>query len=467
MATLLIKNCNALLPNGITKCDILCVDGSIKDIAITSLSLPDSKTRTDNIINADGNLVMPGAIDCHVHVREPGQEHKETWQTASMAAAHGGVTSIFDMPNNKVPITTLDLLKEKLSIAKSNSIVNYAAYLGLSNSHISEIEKANAAYAVANNGFCGFKLYMAKTTGELNVLKENDQDLLLSKTAKTGKITVVHAEDQELNDKAYDKFNRNINKNKVERRKDYSHDYSHSESRPRESEISAVNRALRLSKKHNNKIHFAHLSTKESIDFVSRAKTENTDCSCEATLLHITLDSNAEKRLKSRVKINPPLRSRADREYIIGSLANGKIDFVATDHAPHTIEEKEKDVMDAPSGVPTLDHYFPVLLDLMNKNLFSLDNLWKLTSHNPAKRFNVMNKARLANGYDADIVILDTKKIHKASDDDVFTKCGWTPFNGMKFKGSVKATIVNGCVAYNNEAPNKKCAGKAVEFGKA
>ncbi len=418
--TLLIRGGEVFLGN-LQKKNILIDNGKIVDLV-------DDEPQTDDVIDADGLIILPGAIDAHVHFREPGNTAKEDFLTGSQAAAAGGVTTVLDMPNNNPPITTIKALEEKRKLA-AKSVVNFGLFMGATEDNADEIKEAK--------NIPGVKIYMGSSTGNLLVT----DDEALKRIFSTGKLCVVHAEDEDLmkeNMKVHTK----------------NHVSSHGKIRNRESAQKALLRAIELSG--SAKIHIAHISTKEELDAIRRAKQVNVAISCEVTPHHLFLSEKDTEQLLNYGKMNPPLRSAEDVSLLWEGLRDGTIDIVATDHAPHLREEKDKDYSDAPSGIPGVDTMLPLLLDSVQQGRISLERVVEVTSSAPARIFG-LKKGKIEKGYDADLVLVDMNKEQIVRPR---SKCGWSAFEGQTLKGWPQITLVNGQVVFDDgetgETPAKE-----------
>ncbi|MBI4052808.1 MAG: dihydroorotase [Candidatus Diapherotrites archaeon] len=392
-----------------------------------------------------GRIILPGLIDVHVHVREPGQEYKEDWLTASKAALAGGVTSFFDMPNNKRSIVTAELLEEKRQIAQKKSLANFGLYLGASNEHIQEISLAK--------NICGVKDYLGSTTGSLLVDKTDDVKKVFFAARQKGTVVAVHAEDEATIMKNAEKFK---GKNNPE---------IHSKIRPKKAAIIAVENALKIRAGIGNRLHVAHASVPEEIALVEKAKSRGQMVSCEVAPHHLFLTEQALKVKGNFAKMNPPLRSKKDVAGLWKALLEGKVDCIATDHAPHTAGEKEQDYWSAPSGVPGLQTTLPLMLTEVNANKIPLERVVRLCCENPAVLFRAKGKGFLLEGFDADFAIIDLKKEFTIKDGGQYSKCGWTPFDGRKAKGRAEMTVVNGQIVFDGEGFGEKIKGKEIVFG--
>ncbi len=396
--SLLIKKCKLLQNNKIVIKNILIENGKINKIS-------NKNFKSNKIINAKNNFVIPGLIDSHVHFREPGLTHKEDFLTGSRAAAAGGITTVLDMPNTKPPTLTVRLLAEKRELAKK-SVVNYGFHFGSSIDNLDEIKKAKNTASV--------KVFMNASTGNMLIT----DDKILKDVFSNSKINTLHAEKE------------------------------------------MVNKAIGINRLINNKIHFLHISSKSEIEYLQKIKNNN--ITVEVTPHHLFLNKNIIRELGGFAEMKPSLKLRADQAALWNALNNNMIDTIATDHAPHTKEEKLSE--NKPYGVPGCETMLPLLLDAVNKNRLTLKKAVELTSRNPAKIFGIKNKGILAEGYDADLTIIDMKKQKIVKDEDLFTKCGWSPFNGFKLKGWLITTIVNGNVVFDDGNINDIKANE-VEFG--
>ncbi len=384
--SLLLKNCRVLISNKVYSKNIFMKKGKISKIT-------GKEPKADKIIDAKNNFVLPGLIDCHVHFREPGLTHKEDFFTGSMAAAKGGVTTVLDMPNTIPPTTTISALEEKRRLA-SKSIVNYGFHFGATSGNISDIKKAKNIAAV--------KLYMDNTTGDLKV----DDSEVISEVFQSSKITVVHAEGENISN--------------------------------------AV--AVLKNNKIKNKLHIAHVSSQKELSYAKSHKAAQV--SVEVTPHHLFLSEKDLQSLGAFAEMKPRLKTEQDQKALWLGIKNGLVDAVASDHAPHLKEEKES--QNYPFGVPGVETMLPLLLDAFNSNKIDLPTVIRLCCENPAKIFGIKNKGILKEGYSADLVIVDLDKRQAVRNEDLLTKCRWSPFDGKILKGWPIITIINGNVAYDN-----------------
>jgi len=417
MSELNIVDARVFTPAGLKEACVSVDKGKIKKVCKKS-SLP----KAESTLKARGRILLPAAVDMHVHVRDPGEAAKESWRTASYAAAAGGVATILDMPNNKKPTVDKKTITEKKKIAAKKSIVNFGVYCGVTEGNASKLPSL-APLA------CGFKLYMGETTGSLEF--EGGLGAVFESAAEAGKPLVVHAEDGGIIQKL---------KAKNKSRTDV---FAHADSHPPEAEEKAVRDVIDLTKKFKSKTHVTHVSSKEGIKLLGEAKSQGVELTCDVTPHHLLLDRGNVTEKGSWLKVTPPLREKGDRSALWTALTSGVVDCVATDHAPHLAEDKEKSIWKAASGLPGLDTMMPLLLNEVNEKRLTLARLVELTSTAPARIFN-LKKGVIAEGFDADLTLVDLKLKKKVRDDELYTKCGWSPFNGTELKGWPAVTVVAG-----------------------
>ena len=350
----------------------------------------------DKVYRFEGKAILPGAIDAHVHFREPGMTQKEDFGTGSSAALHGGVTCVFDMPNTMPPTITPQTLRDKRKLASAKSLVDFGLYAG--------VKPGIDVQALAKEAV-GFKIYMSSATGDLLVPSLDQIKAELAAIGASNKVLAVHAEDERF------------------RRKDPEDDLDdHLRNRNNECEASAIKKVKVAAK--NCKLHICHVSARDSIPFV----TDSAGLTSEVTPHHLLLDKDS--KIGTHAKVNPPLRKREDRHAMFKALKGGAFDIFASDHAPHTIDEKQEDFEYAPSGMPGVETMLPLLLHLVEEKHLSIDDIVRRVSHMPGELFNIP-KGRIAEGYDADLVVVDMKACTMIKADSLHSKCGWTAFEGM------------------------------------
>jgi dihydroorotase len=411
--------------------DILIVGETIARVA------PEIQDTDAHAIDASGLHVLPGLIDAHVHLRDPGATHKEDFTTGTRAALAGGVTTILDMPNNPVPTTSRVALDEKRAIARAKSVCDYGLFVGAT--------EENARLEIGDWGAVGVKLYMGATTGDLLV---TDFASTYRHFAASHRLpVVVHAEDNDA-------------------LKFFASDPArarHSAKRPPISAALAVSRALALAEDTGRQLHIAHLSTAREIELVKEAKARGVNVTCEATPQHLFLSTDDEERLGAFGIVNPPLRSPDD----VGALWQNldHIDLIATDHAPHTIEEKRSGK--PLSGMPGLETMLPLLLTAASEKRLTLQDIARLTSRNPERVFRIARKGEIAVGYDADLTLVRLDEEYMLQK-PWQTKCNWSPFEGQRVRGKIARVFLHGREAMSDrEILSEPGAGKETETGQA
>lgn len=430
--------CNGKIVNEgfIKEGHILIEDGKISKVFSASadiLSIAESVERID-ISNCH---VFPGIIDDQVHFREPGLTHKADIYTEAKAAVSGGVTSFMEMPNTIPNVFTQKLLEDKFDIAKSCSLANFSFYLGASNDNLEEILKTNP------KDVCGIKIFMGSSTGNMLV---DDTEALENIFAKCNMLIATHCEDEET-------IQRNLTMYKTL----YGVDISvgeHPNIRSAEACYKSSSKAVALAKKYQSRLHVLHISTKKELElFDGDIPLEDKRITAEACIHHLYFDDSAYEGKGNLIKWNPAIKTKTDKEAIRKGLADNTIDIIATDHAPHTLEEKQAKYFDAPSGGPLLQHGLVAMLDLYHEGVLSLEVIGRKMCHGPAICFQIKDRGFIKEGYWADLVVVDLNSPWKVSDTNLVSKCQWSPFKEHTFKSKVRQTFVNGHLAYFN--PNQ------------
>jgi len=380
---ILLKGAQVVFPDKVEIKDILIEAGKISKIA------ENINVSADNEYVLEDKFILPGIIDPHVHFRTPGYEYKEDWVTATKAALAGGVTTVFDMPNTKPHTTTLEALNQKRDIVRTKSLINYKFFFGATLDNLEEIEKIENDPDVV-----GLKLYMATSTGDLILEHWAKLEALMENLFSENKfIVAVHAEDETLI---------------VENSQAYSGDNTpevHSLIRNNEVAYNASKKAVHMAKKYNGRVHLCHISTHEEVQLMMKYPEPNITCEATPHHLFFTIDEYAKQG--NKVKVNPPIRSEHDRKVLWDGIKSKAIDMIATDHAPHLIEEKTGDYKDVPSGVPGVETMLPLMLNAVNNGELSISDIVMLMSANPARIFNIENKGEIKEGFDADITIVE------------------------------------------------------------
>jgi dihydroorotase len=445
MSSILIKNATIVNEGIRFHGDLLVMDEVISAIGDSDQMEIPSGTR---IIDASGLLLLPGIIDDQVHFRQPGLTHKGDIYTESRAAAAGGVTSFMDMPNTNPQTTTIETLNEKYLTGSENSVVNYSFYIGATNTNLGEVMKADPSHV------CGIKLFMGSSTG--NMLVDNEQALkeLFSKALMP---ITAHCEDEST-----------IRNNSERYRSQYGEDLPvrfHPLIRSREACFISSSHAVNLAREYNTRLHILHLSTADEIKlFSNQLPLSQKRITGEVCVHHLWFEESSYEELGSLIKWNPAIKTRFDRDALVNAVNNNQIDIVATDHAPHTLEEKANTYFKAPSGGPLIQHSLPVMLELWHKKVFSLEKIVEMMCHNPAILFNIHKRGFIREGFKADLCLVDPESPWEVTKDNILYKCGWSPFKGATFRSRVVMTIVNGTIVYNNGEINDDYRGERLLF---
>jgi len=403
---------------------------------------------TDRVIDAKGKILLPGIIDDQVHFREPGLTHKGTILTESRAAVAGGITSFMEMPNTVPPAFTQELLEEKYQIAARTSLANYSFYIGASNDNLEEVLKTDV------NRICGLKIFMGSSTGNLLV---DDPKTLEGFFSRFPSLIATHCEDEPT-----------IRKNTAEFREKYGEDMPvsyHPLIRNEEACYQSSSLAIGLAKKHGTRLHILHISTAKEISlFDNSIPLEKKKITAEACVHHLWFNDQDYERLGTLIKWNPAIKTAADQQAILRAVLDDHIDVIATDHAPHTLEEKKNSYFNAPSGGPLVQHSLVAMLEFYRLGKVSLKNIVQKMAHNPAKAFQIEKRGFIREGYFADLVLVDLNKPWVVKKDNILSKCGWSPLEGIKFQSAITHTIVSGHLAYAEGQFDEGVLGQRLEF---
>ncbi len=437
---LIVKGGTCVTPNGIGETDIGVRQGRVA--ALGDLA----KAKTAEVFDARGLHVLPGAIDTQVHFREPGNEHKEDMETGTKAAVLGGVTAVFDMPNTNPSTLHAADLADKLARADGRAWCDIAFYIGAAAENAGRL----ATYERLP-GCCGVKIFMGSSTG--NLLVADDETLL--RILRSGfRRVAVHSEDE---------FRLRKRKPLVEGQGEGAHPRLHPVWRDEETAILATTRLLRLAQEARRRIHVLHVTTAEEMDLFQDHRDIAT---VEVTPQHLTLVApDCYDRLGTLAQMNPPIRDVRHRDALWRAVNAGIVDVLGSDHAPHTLAEKAEPYPKSPSGMPGVQTLLPLMLDHVNAGRLTLSRLVDLTSAGPARVFNIASKGRIAAGYDADFSIVDMRASKTITNEWIASRCGWTPFDGMKVTGWPMATIIRGRAVMRDGELIGKPAGRPVRFG--
>ncbi len=435
MATILIKNAQVVNEGATQTLDIYIKDGRILQIE------SQIDKAADQEINAEGLHLLPGLIDDQVHFREPGLTYKANIFTESRAAVAGGTTSFMEMPNTVPNTLTQRLLQDKYDIAQDTSLANYSFFMGAANDNLDEVLKTNP------RDVCGIKVFMGSSTG--NMLVDNETALEnIFRNAPT--LIATHCEDEET-----------IKTNLARFKEQYGEDVTiemHPLIRSAEACYLSSSKAVDLAKKNKARLHILHISTgRETALFDHTLPLEQKHITAEACIHHLWFSDNDYKTKGNFIKWNPAVKTAEDRAQILQAVLDGRIDVIATDHAPHTLQEKEQPYLQAPSGGPLVQHALQALLDMVKAGKLTLEQLVQKTAHNTAICFQIEQRGFIREGYWADLVLVDLNKPYTVTKENILSKCGWSPFENYTFSSTIAHTMVSGSLVYSD--------GKIVEAG--
>lgn len=440
--SLLIKNASIVNEEIIFEGDVLIESGKISKIA---------KNITKNgveTIDAAGLHLLPGMIDDQVHFREPGLMHKGDIESESRAAVMGGITSYMEMPNVSPATTVVERLDEKKERAALRSHANYAFYLGATNNNVEELKRLKP------NDACGVKIFMGASTGDMLV---DNHETLDGFFANSPLLIVTHCEDTPMitinEDKAREEYGENVPFD------------LHPDIRSREACFKSSELAVKLAKKHDARLHVLHLTTaEEMVHFDNTLPLEQKKITAEVCAHHLFFSRKDYETKGALIKCNPSVKEESDRLTLLEATKNNLIDVIATDHAPHTWEEKQGTYFKAPSGLPLVEQALISVLEHYHKGFFSLEQVVKKTAHAPAIVYKVKDRGFIREGYHADLVLVDLNDPHTVTDESCHYKCGWTPFAGVEFKSKIHTTIINGIVKFQGDKVVSDAKGQALEF---
>jgi dihydroorotase len=445
MSSILIKNATIVNEGKSFTDDLLIIGEIISAIGDAGEMHIPAGTIT---INGTGLLLLPGVIDDQVHFREPGLTHKGDINSETRAAAAGGVTSFMEMPNTVPQTVTIEDLNNKYRLGSEKSIVNYSFLVGATNDNLDEVLKADPS------NVCGIKVFMGSSTGNMLVDKEN----ALRELFKRAHMPIsTHCEDENT-----------IRKNTEIYRQKYGDDVPfsmHPLIRSREACYLSSSYAVRLAKEYNTRLHIFHLSTADEMKlFSNELPLSQKRITAEVCVHHLWFEESSYKDKGSLIKWNPAIKTMFDRDALIKAVNNNTIDIIATDHAPHTIEEKKNSYFKAPSGGPLIQHSLVAMLEMWHRKIFSLEKVVEMMCHNPAILFNIRKRGFIREGYKADLCLVNPASPWSVSKDNILYKCGWSPFEGETFRSKVEKTIVNGTIVYDNGVINEDYRGQRLMF---
>lgn len=443
---ILIKNASLINEGKVFLSDVLIENDRIVSID-TSISSKHPDTR---IINADGLYLLPGMIDDQVHFREPGLTHKEDIESGSRAAVAGGITSFIEMPNTTPQATSIEEVEKKFSRAAETSWANYSFMIGGTNDNLEEILKVDP------KSVAGLKLFLGSSTGNMLV---DDLEVLEAFFSKTPLLISAHCEDEQTIRENTEKF--------VEEYGDAIPMHKHPEIRSAEACYISSSQAIALAKKTGARLHVFHVSTAaETKLFSNKQALKDKKITAEVCVHHLWFTDKDYAEKGSKIKWNPAVKSEKDKEELWKALLDGRIDVIATDHAPHTLEEKAKPYLEAPSGGPLVQHALVALLEMYHSGRISLEKIVEKTAHNPAILFDIKERGYIREGYKADLVLVDLNSPWTVKKENIFYKCGWSPFEGTTFKSRITHTMVNGDLVYEGFKFLQKGKAARLEFNR-
>jgi len=426
MFDLLIKNGTLVNEGKIFESDIAIKNGRIEKIA------PSIDAEAKQVLDAQGQHILPGMIDSQVHFREPGLTHKGNIQSESRAGLAGGITSYFEMPNVNPTTTNSENLQAKFDLAATKSHANYSFYLGASNTNLEEIKRVDPNLA------CGLKIFMGASTGDMLV---DDHEVLEEIFQHSPVNIVTHCEDTPMilaNEKAA-----------IEEFGDSVDATFHAKIRSAEACLKSSQLAHDLATKHGSNLHILHLTTAEEMKLFTPGDIKGKNITAEVCVHHLYFNESSYKTLGNQIKCNPSIKTEADQMALIAAVNANKIDIIATDHAPHTWDEKQRDYLLAPSGLPLVQHALLVLMDFYKKGIFSLEQIVQKTSHNIAERYQIKDRGYIREGGYADLAVINLNAETLVTQDSILYHCGWSPFLNTTFPASVNHTILNGQLVYS------------------
>ena len=437
---------NARIVNeGQTFCGAIVIENEV--IAEVLKQGEEPSAPCDEIIDAQGCYLLPGVIDDHVHFRDPGLTHKADMYTESMAAAAGGVTSYMDMPNTNPQTTTLEALENKFQDAATKSIVNYSFYFGATNNNADDLAKLDKKHV------CGVKLFMGSSTGNMLV---DRMETLKNIFANAGMLIATHCEDQNI-----------ISANAATYQKKYGDDPDvkyHPEIRSEEACYESSALAVQLAKETGARLHIMHISTAKELTLLEDKPIAEKNITAEACVSHLFFCDEDYEKFGTRIKCNPAIKSKKDRDALRQALTCNLIDVIGTDHAPHLLSEKQGGALKAVSGMPTLQFSLTAVMELVHQGQLSIEQLVQKMCHAPATLYQIERRGFIRPGYQADLVLVNPQKEWTVTNDCLLSKCGWSPMEGETFHSKVEKTFVNGHLVYADNQVNTTHRGQALTF---
>lgn len=440
---IIIKNAFVVNEGKVVKSNVLIIDDFIAEIAQHDIT-----ENADKVIDAAGQYLFPGCIDDQVHFREPGLTHKGEIYTEAKAAVAGGVTSYMEMPNTVPNVFTHALLEDKYNRASEVSLANYSFFMGASNDNLEEVLKTDP------QNVCGIKVFMGSSTGNMLVDKRETLEGLFS---KCNMLIATHCEDEHT-----------IKHNMEVYREKYGEDVPmacHPEIRSEEACYKSSSLAVELAKKYNTRLHILHISTAKELELFDNTKPlKEKRITAEACIHHLWFSDEDYKTKGAFIKWNPAVKKASDRDAILAGVLNNKIDVIATDHAPHTIEEKNQTYFKAPSGGPLVQHSLNALLEFYKQGKMTLEQIAEKSAHAVADCFQIEKRGYIRKGYFADLVLVDLNQSYTVDKSNILYKCGWSPFEGFTFHSKITHTFVSGHLVFENGKFDESVKGQRITF---
>tara|TARA_Y100000385_G_scaffold91892_1_gene94852 strand:- start:2381 stop:3712 length:1332 start_codon:yes stop_codon:yes gene_type:complete len=440
----LIKNASIVNEGKIFISDLLIEDKRIKQIS------EKIDVNSDIEIDATGKYLFPGIIDDQVHFREPGLTHKANIYTESKAAVAGGITSYMEMPNTNPQTLTQELLEQKFMIAEEDSLANFTFFMGVSNNNLEEVLKTDPKNVGA------IKIFMGSSTGDMLV---DDKKLLEEIFSKTPMLIAVHCEDENI-----------IQENIIKAKERFGEDVpisEHPNIRSEEACFKSSSFAVELAKKHDSRLHVFHISTDKEIElFDNTIPLSEKRITAEVCIHHLWFNESDYQEKGTLIKWNPAVKKKSDQNALFQALLEDKLDVIASDHAPHTLEEKNNNYFKSPSGGPLVQHALPSMLEFYHKGKITLEKVAEKMCHNPAICFQIEDRGFVKEGFFADLVLVDLEKPWEVTKENILYKCGWSPFEGQTFHSIITHTFVNGHIAYEHGAFDESKKGERLKFNR-
>jgi len=444
MSSILIKNAKIVNEGNIIDGDVL-IEGKFISKVASQISINSSNWK---IIDAEGNYLLPGMIDDQVHFREPGMTHKADIASESKAAVAGGITSFIEQPNTVPNATTQKIVEQKYQIASEKSYANYSFMIGATNKNLKEILKTNP------KNVAGIKMFLGASTG--NMLVDN-QKAIEDIFSQTNMLIAVHSEDETI-------IKTNLEKYKKEFSDDIPVEY-HPKIRNADACYSSSSKIIELAKKTGARLHIFHLSSAKETELLNNnIPLDKKQITAEVCIHHLWFTDQYYAKKGNLIKWNPAIKSENDKNELWNALLDGRIDNIATDHAPHTLEEKSKKYLEAPAGGPMVQHALVALFENHLQGKIGIEQIVEKTAHNPAKIFKIHKRGFIKEGYYADLTIVDTHQPWNVNKSNILYKCAWSPFDGINFKSKITHTFVNGKLVYQNGKIKEELAGQRLIF---